>query len=207
MEDKFTKLRQEAWENSFHTFGKGFIFDKRAEHFSKYVNLLKVFGIVTPVSVGATAMGYGIDSEILKSIINIAVPLLIIQLIFSVLAVIFKWDDELAYSYEASQDYNNLSSSFEKLGNIPPDNVEMFEKNIEILEARYLSRSAQDAKHSIKEWELRKGMRYALRQFKRECVGCKLIPLSMDSTDCDVCGKFESELKKGVRKWTRKFIT
>ncbi len=122
------------------------------------------------------------------------------------MAVIFKWDDELAYSYEASQDYNNLSNSFNKLGNIPPEDKEILEKNIDILDARYQSRSEQDAKHSIKEWELRRGMRYALRQFKRECVGCNMTPLSMESTDCDVCGKFESELKKGVKRWTRKFI-
>jgi len=206
MEDKHNKLRQEAWDLALHSFGKRFIFDRRAEKFSKYINALKVFGIVTPVSVGATAMGYGTDSQILKPIINIAVPLLIIQLLFSVLAVIFKWDDELAYSYEASQDYNNLSNSFRKLGNTPPVDIDMLEKNLDILGARYQARTEQDAKHSVKEWELRRGMRYALREFRRECVGCRITPVSMESTDCDVCGKFETDLKKGVRKWTRRLF-
>ena len=73
MENKYNKLRQEAWDKAFYAFGQGYIFDKRAGKFSKFINSLKVFGIVTPVSVGATAMGYGIDSQILKAIINIAI--------------------------------------------------------------------------------------------------------------------------------------
>lgn len=196
MDDKEKKLRQTAWDNSLHTFGKGFIFDKRAQKYAAYVNLLKVFGIITPVAVGATAMGYGFDSNILKYVITIAIPLSIIQLLFSVFAIVFKWDQELAYSFEASQDYNNLSNSFKKLANIPQDNIENLEKSIDLLEERYLARSQQDAKHSVKEWELRKGMRFSLREFQRECVGCKTIPLSMKSTDCDVCGKFKGLSKR-----------
>jgi len=206
MNEQEKKLRTEAWNDSFHTFGKGYIFDKRAEKFSKNINLLKVFGIVTPIAVGATAIGYGHDAEILKSLIAFAIPILIIQLVFSVFTVIFRWDKELAYAYEASQDYNNLSSSFKKLGNLPPSEYENLEKSLDVLKTRYQARSEQDAKHSIREWELRKGMRYALRQFRRECVACKIIPESMESTDCNVCGKFEGEFKKGLKKWMRKFF-
>jgi len=206
MEEQTKILKKESWNNAFHTFGKGYIFDKRAEKYSKYINMLKVFGIVTPVAVGAAATGYGFDSQILKYTITIAIPTSIIQLIFSVFAVIFKWDDELAYSYEASQDYNNLSSSFKSLAQMPPKSLDEFKSKLDILSTRYQARSEQDAKHSIKEWELRKGMRYALREFQRECVGCKKIPTSMESTDCNVCGNFESEFKKGLKKWMRKFI-
>lgn len=200
MDIKEKKLRQTAWENSFHTFGKGYIFDKRAQKYAIYVNLLKVFGIITPVAVGAAAMGYGFDSALLKYTITLAIPLSIIQLIFSVFAVVLKWDQELAYSYEASQDYNNLSSTFKKLGKIPQNDITIFEKNIDLFEVRYQSRSEQDAKHSIKEWELRRGMRFALREFQRECIGCKKIPTSMESTDCDICGKFSGFFNKGVKK-------
>jgi len=204
MDEKEGKLRKTAWDNSFHSFGMGYIFNKRAQRYSMYVNLLKVFGIVTPVAVGATAMGYGFDSEILKLSVTIAIPLSIIQLVFSVLAVVFKWDQELAYAYEASQDHSLISEEFKKLGNIPQDNLNILEKNIEVLEARYLSRNGQDAKHSIKEWELRKGMRYALREFQKECVACKCKPHSMESTYCDVCGKFSGLFEKGVKRWTKK---
>ncbi|MBU1356380.1 MAG: hypothetical protein KJ620_07415 [Candidatus Edwardsbacteria bacterium] len=200
------ELRQKAWDNSFHTFGKGYIFDKRAEKYSKYVNLLKVFGIVTPVVVGATAMGYRFDAGILKYVITIAIPVTIAQLIFSVFAVVFKWDDELAYAYEASQEYNNISNSFRKLAQIPPEDLIAFDRTLELLETRYQARSEQDAKHSVKEWELRKGMRFALREFQRECVGCNIKPTSIESTSCNVCGKFETEFKKGVREWFKKFI-
>ena len=45
MDEKESKLRQTAWDNSFHTFGKGFIFDKRAQKYAIYVNLLKVLDL------------------------------------------------------------------------------------------------------------------------------------------------------------------
>jgi mobilome CxxCx(11)CxxC protein len=206
MEEKKDQLSIDAWNDSFHTFGKGYIFDKRAEKFSKYVNLLKVFGIVAPVAVGATAIGYGFNSTILKYMVVFAIPISIIQLMFSVLAVIFRWDEQLAYSYEASQDYNNLSSSFKKLAKFPPTEIAEFENRLELLKAKYQARSEQDAKHSVKEWELRKGMRYALREFQRKCVACNNVPTSMESTDCNVCGKFESEFRKGAKEWMKKFI-
>lgn len=39
------------------------------------------------------------------------------------------------------------------------------------------------------------GMRFALREFQRECVGCKITPLSMEYSECTVCGKFNDNLK------------
>jgi len=193
-QDRYNKLRKSSWDNAVHTFGLSYVFDKKAQRHSLFTNLLKIFGIVVPVTIGATASGYGLQSEILKSVIALAIPLTIMQLIFSVLAVVKKWDDELAYSYEASQDLTLLSDEFKKLGNLPP--VEFLELNqkYDLLNTRFKARSQQNSKHNIKEWELRLGMRYALREFQRKCVGCQTVPLSMDSTDCEVCGKFDKSI-------------
>ena len=141
---------------------------------------------------GATASGYGFDSEILKLLINVAIPVSIFQLVFSVLAVIYKWDEELGYSYEASKDHNYLSQEFKSLANIPADNETELKRRFDILVTKLQSREEQDSKHNIMEWENRMGMRFALRQFKRECVGCKTTPISMESTDCDICGKYKN---------------
>lgn len=195
-EQRFNKLRQESWNNALHTFGKAYVYNKRAGRYGFLVNLLKVFGIVVPVAVGATALGYGFQSAVLQNAIALAIPLSIIQLLISVFAVTFKWDDELAYSYESSNDYNNLSEEFKVLGNLPPNNFQKLQDEVKIANTKLRLRGEQDSKHNIKEWELRMGMRYALREFKRECYGCKKIPISMESTDCDVCGRFNISLFK-----------
>ncbi len=199
-EERFNKLRTICWNNAITAFGIAYIFDKKAQRHGFYTNLLKVFGIVVPVAVGATALGYGMDSKVLKAIIGLAIPLSILQLIFSVLAVVHKWDDELAYAFEASQDLSLLSDSFKKLGNLPPENYKELDDRFEILNSRLKARTQQNSKHNIKEWELRMGMRYALREFQRPCIGCKETPTSMKSTDCDICGKFDKSINYKIFK-------
>lgn len=193
-EQRFEKLRTSCWNNAITAFGTAYIFDKKAQRHGFYTNILKVFGIVVPVAVGATALGYGFNSVILKAIIALAIPLSIIQLIFSVFAVVHKWDDELAYSYEASQDLSLISDSFKKLGNLPPASFKELNDKYEILNTRLKARKQQNSKHKIREWELRMGMRYALREFQRKCVGCGEIPVSMKSTNCPVCGNFDKSI-------------
>lgn len=194
-EQRFDKLRTTCWNNAILSFGMAYIFDKKARRHGFNTNMLKVFGIVVPVTVGATALGYGYDSNALKAVIALAIPLSIFQLIFSVFAVVHKWDDELAYDYEASQDLSTLSDSFKKLGNLPPDSFKELDERFEVLNTRLKARTQQNSKHNIKEWELRMGMRYSLREFQRKCVGCGEIPVSMNSTSCDVCGKFDKSIK------------
>lgn len=175
-------------------FAYGYIFDMKAKRFSKYVTLLKVFGIIVPASIGATALGYGIDSNFLKLILVVAVPLTIGQLMVSIFAVLNKWDEELAYAYEASQDLNLMTDDFKKLGDLPPSGFIELDIEYELLNTRFKARKQQNSKHNIREWENRMGMRYALRQYQKSCVGCDSIPLSMESTNCPVCGNFNKSL-------------
>jgi mobilome CxxCx(11)CxxC protein len=156
--------------------------------------MLKVFGIVVPSAIGATAIGYGLETEFLKFMIVIAIPLTIGQLIFSVFAVTNKWDDKLAYAYEASQDLNLMHDDFKKLGNLPPTDFDKLNEKYELLNTRYKARSQQNSKQNIKEWEQRMGMKFGLREFQKKCAGCKETPVSMASTDCDVCGNFNSSI-------------
>jgi len=46
----------------------------------------------------------------------------------------------------------------------------------------------RDHKMNITEKERRFGMRHALFQFQRECVGCGKIPSLRKPEKCDVCG-------------------
>ena len=193
-EERFNKLRNKCWDKSFHSFALGYIFDKKAQRYGFFVNLLKVFGIIVPSAIGATALGYGLEAELLKYMIVIAIPLTIFQLIFSVIAVTNKWDDKLAYAYEASQDLNLMHDDFKKLGSLPPQDFNELNRKYELLNTRYKARSQQNSKQNIKEWEQRMGMRFALRETQKKCVGCGEIPISIESTDCNVCGKFNSSI-------------
>ena len=72
-DERYDKLRKACWDKSFHCFAFGYIFDKKAQRFSFYLNILKVFGIAVPSAIGATALGYGINSSILKLMIVVAI--------------------------------------------------------------------------------------------------------------------------------------
>lgn len=188
------QLRIDSWNNSIQAFGKSYIFSKRAQFYSNWNRFLAILGIVVPLTIGATASGYGFNSEILKNTIAISIPLSILQLIISAFALVNNWNDNLSYSLEAVNDYNSLSDNFKKLGKNPPTNFQEFSRTFEILETKLNSRTDNDSKYSIKERELRKGMRYALREFQKKCVGCNEVPLSISSSDCEVCGKFKRNL-------------
>lgn len=194
-ENLHDKLRIKCHDNAFHCFGYQYIFDRRAQYYSKVVNLLKVLGILVPATIGATALGYGINSNILKSTVAIAIPLTIVQFIMSTIAVIYKWDDELSYAFEASQHYNTLYREFKKLGEFPPSEYESLNGLYDLIDIQYNSRAQQDSKHNIKEWQLRRGMRFSLREFQRSCQGCGKTPISMESTKCPVCGNYSLKHK------------
>lgn len=187
-------LRTDAWDKAIHSFGNAYIFSKRADFYKKWIRFVTILGIIVPLTIGATASGYGFNSEILKQTISISIPLTIIQLIISVFALVNNWSDNLSYSLEATNDYGNLSEKFKKLGKYPPNETHILKQQVEITETKYNSRNAQDSKYCIKERELRKGMKYALREFQRPCLGCKKTPVSIIPTECDVCGKFKRNL-------------
>lgn len=188
-ETSFIILRKECIDKSLQSFGYGHIFDRRTIKYSKRVNWLKIFGILVPALIGLTAIGYGFSNFLVK-LIWVSGIVTMIQFTFSVFAIIFKWDEELSYSFEASQSYSSLWDRFKKLAQTPPDNYEGLNKEYDLLNTEYRLRGQQDTKHDIKEKERRIGMRYALREFQRECAACKKIPVSMDATDCPVCGNF-----------------
>ena len=188
-------LRTDSIDNSFDCYGMCYIFNKRAERYGRWINLLKVFGILTPALVGITAISWGSDNKYLPYCISIAIFIMVIQFAFSILAIIYKWDDELSYAFEASQSYSELQDRFRKLGKIPPDKYSELREDFDLLNTEYRLRDQQDSKHNVKEWELRMGMRWALREFSRPCRGCNLTPTSMKSNDCPVCGKFSLKYK------------
>jgi len=188
--DLYNKVRHACRDNALNSFGYRYIFDNKIKNISSLINGLKLMGIIVPATFGAIGIAYGLDASIVKYALAMAIPATVIQFVISVIAINYKWDDELLYAFEASQSYGGLDVKFTKLAEFPPLTYSEILKEFDLINTEYNFRQQQDSKHIISEWQLRKGMRYALRERKRNCYGCKAIPLSMDSTPCPVCGNF-----------------
>jgi len=188
--EKTEKIKLDSSDKSFHTFGYSHIFEKRIKWYLKYITALKFFGIIVPLAIGAIALGYGANNNVLIYAIVIGTPIIIIQLIISTLSIVYKWDDELSYSFEASNDYNNLYDEFRKLYNFSGQSSAELEKKYEVLSTKLNIREQQNSRHKITEKELRTGMRYSLREHKKECAGCNKTPTDMTPSKCGVCGNF-----------------
>lgn len=188
---KYDKLRQDSWDKALYSFGCNYLFGKRIMKYSRLNRILKFSGILIPVVIGAIAATYYGNVElILEWAIILLAPLGIVQLILSLWAIIWDWDNELSYAFEASQHYSYLGEEFKKLGNTPPLSLSELEQRSALLAVEYNTREQRDLKHAFKDEENRMGMRAGLRQFQRQCAGCNVKPLSMKPTDCDVCGNF-----------------
>lgn len=186
----YQKIRLECKEKSFHALATTYIFREKVKKYSKFTSSLKFLGIGVPIAVGATAFGYGFNSDILKWALIFTTPLAIAQAIISGLAIVKKWDDELSYSYESASANASISEQYDKLAKRPPENEEELKIEYEKINILCKSRDEQDDKHNITDKEERKGMRFALRQTNNKCIKCGEIPTSMKPTKCEVCGNF-----------------
>jgi mobilome CxxCx(11)CxxC protein len=184
------KIILEASDKAFHAFGFSYIFENRIKWYLKSINALKFSGIIVPLIIGSIALSYTQNPDVLIIAIIIGTPIIIIQLIISALSIVYKWDDELAYAFEANNDYNTLYDEYTILYKFPDLEITELERKYDVLLAKSKARELQNSKHKLSEKELRKGMRYSLREHKKECIGCKQTPIGMTSTICEVCGNF-----------------
>jgi len=187
-EQLFNKLRIESHDLKLHSYGLAYIFNEKKNMYDSLIKFLTFLGIVIPILIGLIALGYELDSFTLKLAKTIAIPISIFQCLVSALALVYKWGDNLLISSELSHSYAILSNDFKMLAEYPPDEYEKFKNEFLSLKKDYEQKGQHSPK--IKEYELRKGMRYALRQFQVKCYECGIIPISMESTNCGVCGKF-----------------
>ena len=59
-----------------------------------------------------------------------------------------------------------------------------------IVICRSREKGISKANLEVTDKEKRIGMRFGLRELSRKCVGCNEIPLSMNTSNCDICGNF-----------------
>ena len=56
---------------------------------------------------------------------------------------------------------------------MPAKSLKEVRTKLDVLCTRDRARSEQEVEHCVNQWELGNGMRYALKEFQRELVGCK----------------------------------
>jgi len=147
-EDLHDKLRIRCGELAFQSFGYQYIFDSRIKRLSTNLNLIKAMGLLVPALVGSIVFAYGNQSSLLSGIVKFATPVLIFQFVLSLLAVVYKWDDELYYGVEASASYANLHAEFRKIQQFPPSTYNDLSVQSQPLETEYGLRQQQDSKVS-----------------------------------------------------------
>jgi mobilome CxxCx(11)CxxC protein len=183
------KEKSNCWDESFHAFGTGYIFESRAKRYGFRLRILEFLGLGVPACVGAVVVSLGYDFKYFDIILFIASSLSIFQFIMAMWALVSGWNDHYAYSLESSYDNYRISNEFKLLAKNPPSKMN-FKLKYEILQKENELRAKEDYKRQISEKEKRKGMRAALRQFQRACAGCGQAPQNMKSSNCDICGKF-----------------
>lgn len=60
------KLREEAWENSFQTYAVAYIMSERARELEQLRRMLTFITFLSPIIVGAVALGYGQHDKTLE---------------------------------------------------------------------------------------------------------------------------------------------
>lgn len=187
---KEEQIRQECWDKSLHTLGTSYVFLLKANTFKKRIRFISVLGVVAPLLLGATAAAYGQNSIITTLALTITAPIVVFQIVFSGISLVYKWDDLFAYSLESQSDNRIISDNFKNLGKYSASDINELEKQFDILKTKDNARTIQDEKIKFTDKENRKGMRYALWIRQKECATCKLVPTSMTPTNCKTCGNF-----------------
>ncbi|MBX2840407.1 MAG: hypothetical protein KTR26_01450 [Flammeovirgaceae bacterium] len=117
-------------------------------------------------------------------------PISISQSILSGISLIYKWDDEIKYSYDSAYRNKDVSDELQDIAKFPPENFDELKKKYDLCIKKLSVIDQMDEERNITEKERRMGLRYGLKYFGRRCEECKTIPISMNSSLCPKCGNF-----------------
>lgn len=187
--DKNTLLT-EARRWSLFSLGTKHIFDRRIRKYGRYIALLTVLGLITPLLLGGLVLGFDLEPTTIK-VIQIAAGILSLgQVAISAWAIVYKWSDNLAYSQEASHAHYLLHTEYNKILQSHSATESELQRRLDLAEKERVSRDQQDLKIPPSETDIRRGYRYALYMCKYPCEICNQIPKSMIPSNCETCGNF-----------------
>jgi mobilome CxxCx(11)CxxC protein len=183
------RICNQCWDRALYAYGTAQVFLNRSLRYKRNLRLLAFIGIAGPVVIGGMVI-HGIAPNYLGRFVLVVGIIAIIEALVSVWSLAASWAENLSYSQRSTAENLALSSAFKELGeqaaNPPPD----LELKFTDLRSRDDSRRAADAEQGMKEKEKRYAHRAGLVHFGRPCEGCKQIPISMDSSNCKMCGRF-----------------
>lgn len=183
-------IRQECWNQALRCFGTAYVFEQRANRLRRNLRLLTFLGIAVPLSIGSIILSFGANISILPYILVGAGLLSCAQLIGSAWSLSAKWDDGLAYAIRSNSTNKNLALRYRDLGTTPPQDAHTLDLQYQLLQSEYRRQSDDDETKGVTESEKRMAMRAGLREFRRSCNTCGIIPTSMIASNCDTCGQF-----------------
>lgn len=186
----YDQRRHDCWNGALHSYGYGYLYNIKSKGLHKILKVNTFLGIVIPIIIGGTVLTFGIEFIYLKEFIFFAGILLLLQLILSVYIAIYNLEDRYSHYIESSNDNYRIAEEYEKVGKYPPGSLQHLNIEIEKIDIKRNNRDNLDSKFSMSEKECRKGMRYSLRKYQRQCAGCNVKPIGMKPTSCPVCGNF-----------------
>ena len=183
------RFRSDCWNKALESYGTSWIFERRANRLRAQTRSLTFLGIIGPLLLGAIALEFG-NVALFPGLLIPAGIIAIVQVVGSLWSLVARWEDSYSYALESMNSNSRLSDEFRDLASNPEAIADQARLKYQILEQEDRLRCSEDTKQGVTEKEKRMGMRSALRQFKRPCAGCGKVPVSMEPTDCPVCGQF-----------------
>ncbi|GAA2518802.1 mobilome CxxCx(11)CxxC protein [Streptomyces sp. NPDC004673] len=180
--------RRKCWDAALHAYGTSHIFQRRARDLKRKTDVLTWVGLAVPLLIGALVGTFG-RNEFWGTALAVGAVIAAVQLAINLWSLVRRWPEDLAYSSASAVANESLAAQFVSLAEDPPA-LPAFRTRFEKLSVEDGARRARDGEKNVKDKELRRGMRAALRKYQRPCLGCQQTPTAMTPTDCDVCGKF-----------------
>ena len=181
------KITVDCWNSALDCFGLQYVYSKKIQALQKWLNASKIAGVLIPVIIAGILGSSLYSPKLLDITIMIAAPFGLAQFILSCYLAVAGSDNNLMVYITRAEQYSLLASEYRRLANFPDFDYEVYLKKYDILVERERIASRGDY---LSEKELRKAMRFGLREFGKQCAGCNEKVISMKPTDCDVCGNF-----------------
>jgi len=181
--------KEKCLEQAINEAGVAYIFSQRSGKLKIWLNLTKALTVLSVSAPGAIVLNYSVSLWWVQIIVTFAVILSIYLTVSSLIQMALSSDTKLQYYYESAAHHNQLMKQFSMLLNLDEMSSIHVNRFHELIGEQNV-RDSQDEKYNINDKELRMAMRYGLRMYKVPCSGCEIVPLSLESTSCNVCGNF-----------------
>ncbi len=189
MEKREKNDRIEAWNRAVLCFGTARIFEEREKCIILFNKFTKITELIVPLITGSAAITFGINFSLMPKYVLIATGgIAIMQLIFSLWALIFSFEDKLKHYSDSVSNNTSYSEKFEEIGRRYDEDINEYEKTFEKMILLDNRQREIDGRMGITNKEKRFGMSEALSRFNRYCSMCGKKPDIDNSKKCKNCG-------------------